>query len=113
MEHPLGHLGSIVPVSPIPASCAPPAHLLLAWDERQKRPWCSASTAQKESKHVINTASNTNTKQGPMPVTKKINSIPDRASIEELPLLPSEPLVIHINLKTFLYLIMLVVFRDW
>lgn len=90
MEHPLGHLRSIVPVSPLLGhlSCAPPAHLLLGWDEKQKRPWCSASTAQQEHKHAINTVSNTNIKQASMPATKKINSIPDRKSTEELPLLP-------------------------
>lgn len=85
----LGLLGVNCPSYPLPASCAPPAHLLLGWDERQKRPWCSASSAQQECKHAINTASNTNTKQARMPATKKINSIPDRTSTEELPLLPS------------------------
>ena len=76
--------GQLSWLCPLPPSCAPPAHSLVGWCEKQKRLWLRASTTAQQSlkhPHIINTVFSTNLKHSPILATmKKINSLPAKTS---------------------------------
>jgi len=68
---------------PFPVPCAPPASSLVGQREKQKRPRCCVSTAQRHLKHpcVISTVLVTNLKHSTIQDTmKNFNSIPAKNS---------------------------------